>query len=220
MFSYYGTKNRLGRFYPIPQYDTIIEPFAGAAAYSCQYPERQVILYDAYDKVAETWRYLIKAAKEEILSLPELGIGDKVTDYNLCSGAKNLIGFCINPGSSCPKITASKRAKWPIYKAKIAEFVPKIKHWKVFQESYVYADNRKATWFVDPPYQKAGKYYFGYNQINFKTLGNWCREREGQVIVCENAGADWLPFQFLTEHRGSIQNNTEVVYYQNSEEFF
>ena len=31
--------------------------------------------------------------------------------------------------------------------------------------------------------------------IDFPALGAWCRSRRGQVIVCEAAGATWLPFR-------------------------
>lgn len=34
MWSYYGTKKKIAKYYPSPQYDKIIEPFAGAAQYS------------------------------------------------------------------------------------------------------------------------------------------------------------------------------------------
>jgi hypothetical protein len=29
----------------------------------------------------------------------------------------------------------------------------------------------------------------------FANLGTWCQTRRGQVMVCEVAGADWLPFE-------------------------
>ena len=34
MFYYYGRKKQMAKHYPSPNYDTIIEPFAGSAAYS------------------------------------------------------------------------------------------------------------------------------------------------------------------------------------------
>lgn len=212
MFSYYGTKKKLASLYPAPVYDTIIEPFAGAAGYSLLYPDKNVILYDTNPKVCAVWDYLIKASKEDILSLPDIEKGQKVTDFHLPKPQEYLIGFCINPGSTCPKVTASQRSAWNRYKLNIAEQVDKVKHWKIFNESYETISNQQATWYIDPPYQKAGKYYFGFNQIDFKKLGEWCKERLGQIIVCENEGADWLPFRFLTEHRGSIKSNTEVIW--------
>jgi hypothetical protein len=157
---------------------------------------------------------LIKATKDDILALPDIQMGQRIIDYDVPLGARYLIGFCINPGSSCPKVTASQRSKWPDYKRNIADFVPKIKHWEFYQQSYNTIPNDLATWFIDPPYQKAGKYYYGHSSIDFQKLGEWCKKRSGQVIVCENEGADWLPFRFLTNHQGSMQKNVEVVYLQ------
>ena len=33
MFYYYGRKKKIGKYYPKPSHDIIIEPFAGSAAY-------------------------------------------------------------------------------------------------------------------------------------------------------------------------------------------
>lgn len=214
MFSYYGTKKKIIRHYPAPKYGTIIEPFAGAAAYSCLYPDREVHLYDSYDKIAEVWKYLITASKSDILDLPDIQPGQKTTDFELPIGARYLIGFCINRGSSCPKITASERSRWIDDKVRLAEFVPKIKHWRFTQASYTAVLNEEATWYVDPPYQKAGKYYHGRKDLDFSNLSLWCQERLGQTIVCEGEGADWLPFTPIVNHTGMTRTTTEVVYIQ------
>jgi site-specific DNA-adenine methylase len=214
MFSYYGTKKKLAPLYDNPRYSTIIEPFAGAAGYSLHSKnfEKNVVLYDVNPKIAACWDFLIKATPGDIKDLPDLSPGQKVTDFDLSPAEQALIGFCINPGSSTPKITASQRTTWNRYKVSIAENVSKIKHWKIFNASYEDTPNIEATWFIDPPYQTAGKYYFGFNRLDFTRLGAWCKSRQGQVIVCENAGADWLPFRFLTKHQGSIQANVEVIW--------
>ena len=214
MFSFYGTKKKLARLYDLPEYPTIIEPFAGAAGYSLYGDnyKKNVVLYDTNPKIAAVWEYLISAEKTDILNLPNIVTGQKVTDFKLTDAQKWLIGFCINTGSSCPKITASKRTAWNSYKTEIAENIHKIKHWKIFNKSYEEIPNQEATWFVDPPYQKAGKYYFGYSKMDFRKLSAWCKNLKGQVIVCENQGADWLPFDFLTKHQGSIKSNIEVVW--------
>lgn len=34
MWTYYGTKKKIAKYYPKPKYDKIIEPFCGAAQYS------------------------------------------------------------------------------------------------------------------------------------------------------------------------------------------
>jgi hypothetical protein len=213
MFSYYGTKKRLAQLYPAPLHATIIEPFAGAAGYSLLYPAKNVYLYDTNPKVCAIWRYLIGARRSDILALPDMGEGDKVTTLDLPDAVKWLIGFCINPGSSVPKVTASHRTAWNRYKLHIADQVEKVKHWRVYEQSYEKAPNIEATWHIDPPYQIAGKYYFGYAKMDYARLGLWCKTRLGQVMVCENEGATYLPFRRLTRHRGSINTKTEVVWY-------
>ena len=47
-FAYYGAKHELARKYPRPRYPLIIEPFAGAAGYSCHWAHRgtNVMLID------------------------------------------------------------------------------------------------------------------------------------------------------------------------------
>lgn len=214
MFSYYGSKTKLAHHYPSPKYDTIIEPFAGAAGYSIYGDnwQKNVILYDTNPKIARVWDYLIHATEKDIMSLPDLKPGDKVTDFNLSDPERWLIGFSINRGSSCPKVTASRRSDGLTYKKYICDNLHKIKHWKVFETSYETIPNQTATWFIDPPYQKNGKYYFGYSVMDFTALGKWCLDRQGQLIVCENGDADWLPFHPLTKFRGSTKTQIEAIY--------
>jgi hypothetical protein len=65
----------------------------------------------------------------------------------------------------------------------------------------------EATWFVDPPYNnRAGSYYIE-NSIDYVALGTWCHERRGQAIVCENEGADWLPFRSFKDVEGWCQRS-------------
>jgi len=78
---------------------------------------------------------------------------------------------------------------------RIAEQVRGISHWRVIEGEYHDAPDIEATWFVDPPYStKAGSYY-PHQPESFDALGEWCRHRRGQVIVCEQEGASWLPFR-------------------------
>src|SRR5689334_5925034 len=69
---YYGGKWRAAPRYPTPLHDTIVEPFAGAAGYSLRYPDRRVILVDAYPVIAGMWRYLIRVSADEIRRIPEV----------------------------------------------------------------------------------------------------------------------------------------------------
>ena len=52
-FSYFGSKHSFATEYPAPVYDTVIEPFAGSAAYAHAHHDRRVILIERYDIVAE-----------------------------------------------------------------------------------------------------------------------------------------------------------------------
>ena len=74
--------------------------------------------------------------------------------------------------------------------------------------------NEKATWFIDPPYQFGGKYYrHNGKKIDYEFLGEWCKNRDGQVIVCENHKADWMEFEPLVGISGQLHKTTECVCY-------
>lgn len=95
----------------------------------------------------------------------------------------------------------------PKIRERIATQVPFIRHWEVRHCSYADIDVGLATWFVDPPYQDAGKYYHhGSQALDFEHLGQWCQSREGQVMVCENEGATWLPFRPLAETKSTLSD--------------
>ena len=90
-----------------------------------------------------------------------------------------------------------------------------MKHWRLIEGDYSSAPCIEATWFIDPPYQNgAGSgYRFGTRHIDYGMLAGWVLERTGQVICCEGAGADWLPFHLLCHTIGVAGKvNKEVVY--------
>jgi len=226
-FFFYGGKWRIAKKYPTPKHDTIIEPFAGSAAYSVRYPEKKVILYDADPVVFGVWDYLIHVSEEEILNLPN-GF-DSVDDLSVPQEAKWLIGFLLNKGCMRPCKTPCAWMRDPRYsyqfwgpkiQNRIAAQIPRIRHWKIYNEDFQKVENRKATWFIDPPYSDKGKHY-KINNIDYPVLGEWCRGREGQTIVCENDGANWLPFETLCEARSlrekSIGRSKEAMWYREDE---
>jgi hypothetical protein len=215
LFSYYGSKIRLSGRYPPPEYDTIIEPFAGAAGYSCRYPDRRVILYERDPVIAAVLDYCIRIPGAEIRRLPLLLPGDSIDNCHIPQEAKWLIGLWVNKGSAqpCKQLSKWGRQDWltrsscwgPACRARLAIVVDQIKHWVVYNEPwYMSARHRQpATWFFDPPYQQKGKCYkFGSDQIDYEWLGQFCQTRRGQIIVCENEGADWLPFHYLCSRPG------------------
>lgn len=219
-FSYYGSKYRLGPKYPQPKYKTIIEPFAGSACYSIRHPDKQVVLYDLNPIICTVWDYLIHVSEEEILSLPTNIFN--FDGLHLTQEQKWLIGHWFGKASPHPRLKATKwmlrgdTSMWcDSVKHRIARQVQYIRHWKVFNKSYECIDNEMATWFIDPPYNnKAGQVYT-YNTIDYPKLADWCKDRTGQVIVCEQEGADWLPFEsFRLNMSNKSTNYTEVLWYK------
>lgn len=223
MFSYYGRKKKIVKYYPAPAYDTIIEPFAGSAVYSLYQNnwKKNVIIVDKYDKLIKIWKYLQSAKPEDILKLPDVENGEELAKINgfneLLDEEKWLIGFSVNNGSVTPKNFAGQMNfnSWFRDKKEIANNLYKIKHWDIRNDDYINLDNIKATWFIDPPYQFGGELYKHSNEnIDFKSLAKWCKSRNGQVIVCENSKADWLPFTELKKMSGQCHETMEVMYYQ------
>jgi len=214
-FSFYGGKWRAAPHYVAPRYDTIVEPFAGSAGYSLRYPHLKVVLVERDPVIAATWRYLLHVEEAEILALPDIENGQTVDDLPVCEEARLLIGWWLNRGSAIPKrrpgawmramtergglgwATGGGQLFWCARaRERIASQLSSIRHWELIEGGYETAPAVEATWFVDPPYYKAGKHYrFGSRQIDYTRLGEWCRSLQGQVTVCENVGADWLPFQ-------------------------
>jgi site-specific DNA-adenine methylase len=201
-FSYFGSKYRLAKYYPQPQYDEIIEPFAGSAGYALKYPWKAVTLYEFYEPIVELWQYLIKVSEEEILALP---IGPFHKDHPAesevsCRPALILMGFWLTESQtmfSRYPLSKSRGGNWTNKKKKmIASQLHAIRHWEIKHCSFEKIPNRRATWFIDPPYEQGGKRY-RFNKIDYSFLGQWCKDRQGQVIVCEQDPSKWLDFKHL-----------------------
>lgn len=222
MFSYYGTKKKIAEKYPAPSYDTIIEPFCGAAMYSLYGNnwEKNVILYDKYEKIFIVWDYLInKASINDINSLPELKEGLNLDSINISIEEKSLLGFYANPASAVPKKTVTKRGEnaWQRHKKHIIDNLHKVKHWHIYNDSYINIENTEATWFIDSPYEFGGQYYHSTASnklLDYKKLGEWCLERKGEIIVCENDKAKWLDFKPLVEMNGQLHKTMEVMFHK------
>jgi len=71
MWSYYGSKEGIKRYYPKPTFDTIIEPFAGTAKYSLLYWDRNVILIDKYEVLVRIWKWLQVAVPSDLDAFTE-----------------------------------------------------------------------------------------------------------------------------------------------------
>jgi hypothetical protein len=215
LFSYYGRKTKVVKYYPEPRYDTIIEPFAGSAVYSLYGDnwKKKVILMEKYDKVVEVWKYLLSVSEEHLLSLPDTFDGTLSECEELSTAERYLIGYCLNRGSAVPKQRAGMYSDWPRNKREIASGLYKIRHWDIRHGDYRELDNIEATWFIDPPYQFGGEYYaLGNGGMDYPSLSEWCGSRNGQVIVCENTKANWMPFRPLKQMRGNKHVTTEAIW--------
>lgn len=204
---YFGAKWKIAPKYPAPSFPAIVEPFAGAAGYATRYHDRDVILVEKNPIVCEVWRFLIGARAADVVSIPYVEAVADLPD-SVSEGARLWVGFMLGAGDSRPRARMSPMVRrdggWN--RERMAWQVDQIKHWRVIEGDYTSAPDVAATWFVDPPYRVRGardtrpgargrvRYPFGADSLDFGALGAWCRSRRGQTIVCENDGADWLPF--------------------------
>lgn len=215
MFSYYGSKSKIIHLYPSPKYDLIVEPFAGSARYALKYFERDVILVDKYSVVIDIWKWLQQCSRNDILSLPKLQKGDDLRTFNLSREEKLFLGMLAGIASTSPRHKISSySAEQNGRKNKmkhIANQLYKIKHWQFIHGTYECLANPAATWFIDPPYFNGGQAYI-CNNIDFEQLAQWSNERNGQTIVCENANADWMPFQPLCVKRSGVKFQAEMFW--------
>jgi site-specific DNA-adenine methylase len=226
--SYYGGKSRIIDRYPPPRYPTIIEPFAGMAAYVMRwaggnvndegdYAEPLCWVNDLDPKTYAIWEWLTSPRALEIARhfIPHSVVaGQKVSEIAAQAGefpeADGFLAFLqseANQGTQGAKgvhdqVTRFGEITWPRLHRKVEWVIPHVKDFKVTNLDYRDLPDLEATWFIDPPYNnEAGKRY-RTNKVDYNELATWCKSRKGQVIVCENAGADWLDFQPLVERRG------------------
>ena len=214
MFYYYGRKKQIARHYPAPEYSTIIEPFAGAAAYALhgEHWHNEVILVEKDQKVASIWEWLIEeATSDSILRLPELKVGEKSSEFLHIIHAATKMAFKYQT----IKVTPVLERNWEISRRVMAANIHKVKHWKIVTGDYREAPNIEATWFIDPPYKDdAGTgYAYGSDQIDYGELAKWVLNRKGQIISCEGSKGDYLPFLPLIELCGVAGKRSEEKIY-------
>ena len=216
MWSYYGSKSKMVNYYPPPKHGKVIEPFAGAAKYSLKYFENDIIIADKYKVLIDVWKYLQKASELDVLKLPKLKRGESIKDHQyLAQVEQNFLGFLVCNGLESPRMNVSSFDGVNVERdlKRIAKTLFKIRHWRILYASYIDLENINATWFIDPPYQFGGEHYKESSKnINFKELATWCKNRNGQTIVCENTKASWLPFKAIKSMSGSKHKTTEAIW--------
>jgi len=210
--------------YPEPEYNTIVEHYAGSAGYSLNFCEKNVYLYDTDQHITALWSWLIHWAKpQDILDIP-IGLpeGTNILSLNLMHGQALLLKHWqrTNNVGDCWTISSwgNKPGQWTANtRARVAEEVQAIKHWAILPaKPYLCAE---MTHFVDPPY--AGNYAYKQPPIDHAELGRRCLAGRGQIIVCEGLAKDgtpptWLPFRpagkRVTSRRKANQSHHRMEY--------
>ena len=216
MFYYYGRKKQIAKYYPIPHCDTIVEPFAGAAAYSLYGNnwKKNVILIEKDIKVFQIWDWLINSATvEEIKKLPDLKVGEKSSEVLHIIHAATKMAFQFKT----IKVTPVLERNWEISRRVFAENLYKVKHWTIINGDYSDAPDIEATWFIDPPYKgDAGMgYRHSSKMLNYENLSKWALNRKSEVIFCEGCNGDYLPFKPLLNLKGIAgKESKEMIYYK------
>lgn len=221
MFYFYGSKARLAPYFPAPEHELIVEPFAGAAGYAVHNLAHgraaEALLYDVDERVVEMWDRLLRLTPDEVLELEMSPAGTRTTDplhYTVMTS--NAWGRI-----SGAKITPRMVRMWPSMKRRMARLLPHLRgRITVEHAPYTAAPDVEATWFVDPPYQitSAGCRNSGYvATVDHHELGRWSRARAGQLIACDQAGATWLPFRPLIDALDSGgRRRTEVIHHRST----
>ncbi|HCA5793534.1 hypothetical protein N7714_04385 [Pseudomonas aeruginosa] len=216
MFYYYGRKKQIAKRYPSPNYQMIVEPFAGAAAYSFHADnwKKEVVLIEKDKRVADIWDWLInEATPNEIKALPDLKPGEKSSEFLHIIHAATKQAFKYKT----IKVTPVLARNWEISKRVISESLDKISHWKIFCGDFTTAPDVEATWFIDPPYkgEPGMGYYHSSALLDYEELARWAKARKGEVIFCEGLHGDYLPFKPLLDLKGVAGKvSKEMIYYQ------
>jgi site-specific DNA-adenine methylase len=211
MFKYLGGKRKIAYHYPMPKYNLVIEPFCGSAGYSLLWRHKQIWLNDCSPVIADVWSWIIEANHDDIYALPDIEVGERLSDLDLPRRWKRLLHFAMSEGlygcsvegkhhDKCQYPDPGRTREITKLKERLHFHCDHIKHWTITNLDYKRLPDVEATWFIDAPYQRHDEYQ--HKIKDYSKLAEWCKSRKGQVIVCEGDSADWLPFRFLCNHRG------------------
>ena len=231
LFKWFGSKWLSSKQLPEPQFNTIIEPFAGGAGYSLRHYQKNVILYERDPHIRQLWAWLIYIATEkDIREIPiNIKEGTDIRLLDLKEGQKLLLKSWqrTNNVGDCWTISpwGNKPGQWTENtRNRVAEQIALIKHWEIiggnglqaFKDNEATEDSAGATWFIDPPYIYNYKYR-SPESLDYKALARLIEDTPGQKIVCEaicqetGAMPNWLPFEFwasrITSRRKTGDNH-------------
>lgn len=227
----FGSKWLSSKRLPAPEYENIVEPFAGGAGYSLRHSEHKVLLCENDPHLFTLWTWLIKDATEYLIrDIPiDIPIGTDIRTLGLNLGQATLLKHWqrTNNVGDCWTISpwGNKPGQWTANtRARVASEVGAIKHWDIFDDGMlalrmagILAEGHSGndTWFIDPPYL----YNYQYRQapLDYANLAALVHGVRGQRIVCEamcpktGRVPDWLPFvpwaERVTSRRKATQSH-------------
>ena len=206
-FSYYGAKWNGAKHYGPPRHDLVIEPFAGSACYATRWDCPNVKLYDVSPDICDLWSWLIGGSADDVAAIPDKFENmDEV--FSLDRGPQLLVRFWVSKGRAEPSSTLSPwyfqhrndrdcKVWGAAVKSRVIAQKPLIERWTIERKAWWEIDVEEAHWHVDPPYNNTAGSRYPHSDLSYSSLGAWCRGLPGTVDVCENSGADWLPFRSL-----------------------
>lgn len=214
-FSYFGSKHGLAPHYQPPGFGTIIEPFAGAAGYSVYWarPGQRVFLYDKDPRIVALWETLMGASAAQVLSDCEEQVAAGIATHPFLTMIEGS-GSVRAAGMREELVNDWLKVQWGQARRRILGVLPLVQSgkWSIECCSYETLENRRAVWFIDPPYKPYGtaagsEYREGASGIDYEHLAAWCKARSGQVIVCEQQPADWMPFRPFRRQNSQATRN-------------
>jgi|WetSurMetagenome_2_1015567.scaffolds.fasta_scaffold167467_3 hypothetical protein len=234
LFKWFGSKWNASRYYPTPAFDTIVEPYAGGAGYSCRHAARKVYLIECNLQVVSLWRWLIhEASSDDVRHIPlNLPEGTDIRTLDLGEGPRLLLKHWqrTNNFGNCWTISAwgSRPGQWTANtRARVAEEIHEVKHWHVATSlpSDMHITQGFATWFIDPPYEY--NYSYGLKNFRHEDVCNLVNNLpHAEIIACEarhprtEAIPTYLPFvdfrSTVTSRRSADNHHhsREVWYYR------
>lgn len=213
MFYYFGRKARLAPLYPAPEHPLVIEPFAGSMAYTFHYRPAAALGIDANSDLVRVWKEVVGMTPEEILAYPEPALGERVCDrWSMLAAGSH--GTAVASSYLWTERMSRDLRKQKRLAARLRDYADVAIEYR--HGNFDFAPAVEATWFIDPPYQKVGRGYGG-ERLDYAALAEFVMTRRGLVVVCEQMGADWLPFAPLAEIKGTTnKRTTEVVFVRRS----
>lgn len=220
-FSYYGSKYTGAKHYGPPRHETVIEPFAGSACYSTRWRVRRAKLYDISPDICLLWDWLINSSEADVKAIP-----DSFENFDeimaLPAGPQTLVRFWVAKGRAEASGALSPwyfkyrnagdcRVWSAAVKQRIIRQKPGIADWRIEQASWEQIPMAEAHWHVDPPYNNSAGARYPFSDVDYAALASWCRALPGEVDVCEQYGAQWLPFVPLYEVVTSRGRRTGAV---------